>query len=199
MKKLLEGILHVASVEEPDGFALNSYLFAGEKWSLLIDPPPHSDALAKEVEPWRVEYILCTSKATFPDAVEWRSTLPGSKIVLHIWDAEDFGNKKGREVDRPYLHDFYMKEAVRVIHAPGATPGSSVAVMLNEPRVLFAGDLLHVDNGEVKRSAWFDGEMGAMTIEKIVSQDWGFEYVLARRTRGPTLPARGSVGPLRLE
>jgi hypothetical protein len=191
MRKLLDRIYHAASVTQPDGSTLNSYLFEGEKWSLLVDPPIASEALVKEIEPWRVEYILCTSKATFPDAVEWRAALPGSKIVLHIWDAEEFGNKRGQEVDRPYLHDFYMKENVRIIHAPGSTPGSSVAVALGEPRVLFAGDLLCVEDGEVRRTTWFDGEMGAMTLEKLASQDWSIGHILTRRARGGPLVNSG--------
>jgi len=56
---------------------------------------------------------------------------------------------------------------------------------------MFAGDLLYVDDGEVKRSPWFDAEMGAMTMEKIASQSWNFEFTLPRRARGLPLAKHG--------
>jgi glyoxylase-like metal-dependent hydrolase (beta-lactamase superfamily II) len=187
MRKLLDSIYLVHAAEAPGGFSWNSYLFEGERWSLLVDPPAVTDDLLEEAEPWQVEYILCTSRMTFPDSLGWRRALPEAKIVMHIWDAEELGNKSGEQVDRPYLHDFYMKENVRIVHAPGATPGSSVAVTLGGTRALFAGDLLHVDNGQLRRSDWFDEEMGSMSMDKLRSQDWGIECVLPRRSRGEPL------------
>lgn len=206
--------VHAFALRTPAGLAL---IDTGVSPLLPIQPwaehTPFEDALAAAaVDPGEVTTVIHThlhADHAGGAVVAGEPRFPNAVHVAHPADWEHFGrvggysarSAMGRLVELDMLdldpEDREVRPGLRVVHAPGHTPGHRVAVLSEgEESALFTGDLLHmpvqVRRPDEPSKHDVDGEKGARSRNDLLSRARAQGWTVAVSHFGHPF---GRVGP----
>jgi glyoxylase-like metal-dependent hydrolase (beta-lactamase superfamily II) len=126
--KISNKIVLIEGTRHP--FSANSYIFFGNKGTVLIDPGHYSRA--KIFEKYDIDLIILTHYHYDHSECAISLSFP---IGMHLSDARYFSNVALK------FKDSDMIFGLKVIHTPGHTPGSSCLFYPAE-QTLFSGDTI---------------------------------------------------------
>jgi|LZCG01.1.fsa_nt_gb glyoxylase-like metal-dependent hydrolase (beta-lactamase superfamily II) len=148
--------------------ATNCYLFDIDGLRILIDPAESSEALFSFLRRRKVDLVVNTHGHFDHIGGDWALQGEGAQVLLHRADLPfvDHFYPDHPPIDR-YIEDGdEIAGSLRVIHAPGHSPGSVVLVARD---VLFVGDLLFA--GSIGRTDLPGGSLTEMeeSLKKILA------------------------------